>query len=316
MFHSLNVESDDIGPEMVAEFYDPDTGMRAVVALDTLAFGGAAGGTRMLPDISVREIAQLSRAMTYKFAAFDIPQGGAKAGIWADPALAGPERERLLSAFGRAIGPLERAGVFGTGPDMGTDGADFPIVYRAVMPDHPRSHSRPQDGELRDGEPLGNHLSGFRVAVATRTACQSLGLPLKGASAAVEGFGKVGGGVARYLSRLGVRVVALSTIHGALYEPEGLDLERLFALRRQHADRAVLEYGVGQLLPPAELFTLPVDIIVPGARPWVIDKDNAARVKARVVVGAANIPVTPEADALLLQRRVAVVPDCWLSALS
>lgn len=300
------VEPDEIGPEAVIHFYDPETGLKAVVVIDTTAFGAAGGGTRMLPDITTREIRQLARAMTYKFVSLGLPRGGAKAGIWADPSLKGPAREALLRAFGRAIAPLTESGVFGTGPDMGTNNEDFNIIYEAA--------GRPvRTGGLlrleREGEPLENHLTGYGVAVAAGVGCSFRGTPLAGVTAAVEGFGKVGGGAVRYLARAGARVVAISTLYGAIYDPRGLDVERLFELRRRWGDGLVEEYPRAQRLAREELLFLPVEVLVPGARPYVISEANQGRVQAKVIASGANIPLTEGAEEALFHRGVVVIPD-------
>lgn len=300
------VEPDELGPEMVIHFYDPELGLKSVVVIDTTAFGAAGGGTRMLPDITTREVRNLARAMTYKFLSLGLPRGGAKMGVWADPGVKGPAREAIFRSLGKALAPLMEAGTFGTGPDMGTNNEDFNIVYEAA--------GRPiRTGGLLavewEGEPLENHLTGYGVVAAAQAGCQFRGFPLSGASVAVEGFGKVGGGVARYLPRAGARVVALSTLYGALYNPQGLDIERLLELRRRWGDRVVLEYPQAQRIEKEEIFFLPVDVLVPGARPHVIHQGNAGRVRARVIASGANIPITPEAEEALFQKGVVVIPD-------
>ncbi|MBU2547940.1 MAG: hypothetical protein KKB20_06005, partial [Proteobacteria bacterium] len=147
------------------------------------------------------------------------------------------------------------------------------------------------------------------VSVAARAACQAAGLDLAGASVAIEGFGKVGGGVARYITEMGAQVAAISTVNGAAYNPDGLDVERLLQTRKERGDGAVDEYPDAEHLPREALFTLPVDVLVPGARPYVIDKDLAGRVRARVISSIANIPITAEGEEVLFERGVLSVPD-------
>jgi len=132
----LMKRADEIGPERIFHVYDPAVGMKAVVVVDTTAFGRAAGGTRMLPDITTEEIASLARAMTYKCTILDIPIGGAKAGICADPSIRGAQREAILRAFGNAVKPLLTAGV-GLGADMGTDDEDVATIYAGALASPP-----------------------------------------------------------------------------------------------------------------------------------------------------------------------------------
>ena len=120
------VKLDEIGPELIIHVYDPSTGMKGVVVIDTTVYGPAAGGIRMLPDITTSEIVNLARVMTYKFAIFNLPVGGAKGGIWADPQA--ENREQILAAYARAIAPLLKAGVYIPGADMGTSDKDVQLI--------------------------------------------------------------------------------------------------------------------------------------------------------------------------------------------
>src|SRR5690348_4344055 len=195
----------------------------------------SAGGTRLAPDVSVAEVAVLARSMTYKFAALGERVGGAKAGVRGDPAdRAG--RAALMARFCAAVRPLTDAGRFLTGPDMGTSEEDFaPLRERRATPAAVRA--------VVDGVPFEDVLTGFGVAIAAETALAAgPGGGLAGRSVAIEGFGKVGGGVAREVVRRGGRVVAVSTVVGCVADPAGLDVERLLALRRVHGDGCVARY--------------------------------------------------------------------------
>ncbi|MBU2548090.1 MAG: Glu/Leu/Phe/Val dehydrogenase, partial [Proteobacteria bacterium] len=120
---------DIFGPERILHIYDPITDLKAVVVIDGTSLGGATGGgIRMLPDLTTDEVRGLARAMTYKFSTLDIPIGGAKSGIWAEPGLKGERREALMRAFGRAIAPLLSAGL-NIGPDIGTDSRDLAFIH-------------------------------------------------------------------------------------------------------------------------------------------------------------------------------------------
>ncbi|UCD58368.1 MAG: Glu/Leu/Phe/Val dehydrogenase, partial [Candidatus Hydrogenedentota bacterium] len=298
--------TDEIGPEKVVHVYDPVAEMRGVVVIDCTTLGrGTGGGIRMLPDITTNEIVRLARAMTYKFACLGVPVGGAKSGIWADPTIQGEQRQNLMRAFGRAVRPLIKANL-SFGADIGTEASDLAYVYEGA---ELRWESAGLLTEEKDGEPLENHVTGYGVAVAAKAACEFAGIDVNGATVAIEGFGKVGGGVARYITEMGARVVAISTINGTIYNEDGLDIKRLLEARKTSGDMAVQEYENAKHLKKEELFTLPVDILIPGARPYVIHKGNAGRVKARVISSIANIPITDEAEEMLFQRKIHVVPD-------
>lgn len=296
---------DRLGPEKVLHVYDVKTGMKGVIVVDTTFNGTAGGGTRMMPDISTREIFGLARAMTYKFSIFGLPIGGSKAGIWADPAMTGEQRQDLLRAFGRGIKPLIESGIV-VGADIGTNGDDVEAIYEgAGVP----STSEGLAFQERDGEPLENHATGYGVVAAAKAACGAANIQVDQASAAIEGFGKVGGGVARYFEESGVTVTAISTLNGTRYDPQGLDVKKLLDLRKDIGDRVVEEYEGGELLPVGDIFTLPVDILIPGARPYVITADNVNSVQASVISSSANIPITNEAEAVLFEKGTRVVPD-------
>lgn len=297
--------TDDLGPEKILHVYDPVTGMKGVVVVDTVSIGGAAGGTRMLPDITTDEICWLARAMTYKFAILDFPVGGAKAGIWAEPDIHGPQRKELFLSFGNAVKTLLASGIT-LAADMGTDTEDVATFYQgAGVP----SRYTGLSAQMIEGEPLEDHATGYGVVVAAMAACQSAGLDIKNATVAIEGFGKVGGGVARYISESGAKVVAISTIHGTAYNKDGLDVPALLQTRKTEGDNAIADYKHAKHMKPADLYSLPVDILIPGARPFVITAKNAGNVKAKIISSIANVPITWDAEDILFKKGILSVPD-------
>jgi glutamate dehydrogenase (NAD(P)+) len=264
----------------------------------------SAGGTRLAPDVSVAEVALLARAMTYKFAALGAQVGGAKAGVRGDPADR-TGKAALMARFCAEIGPMAAAGRLLTGPDMGTAEEDFaPLREHRAAPSAMRA--------VVGGVPFEDLLTGFGVTVAAEAALSATwGWGWDGRSVAIEGFGKVGGGVAREVTRRGGRVVAVSTVAGCVTDPAGLDVEVLLALRRVHGDACVSRYGrpVG---PPGQLFTaVSADVVVPGTRPGVISGRTAALLPpgVRVIAPAANVPYTAEGAEVLRQRGIVALPD-------
>jgi glutamate dehydrogenase (NAD(P)+) len=295
---------DELGPQRVFRYYEPRSGMRALVIIDTVQFRYSAGGLRMLPDISPGEIALLARSMTYKFAWLDMNVGGAKAGIWFDAE--SQDRGALLQAFGEAAAELLRARAYMCGVDMGTYHEDLEVVRAAAgMPEETDDLA----ARRLHGLCMEELVTGYGVIKSARRAAELLGRPLEGASIALEGLGKVGAGCLRQAREEGTTVVAVSTLAGTRYDPDGLDVDQLFALREEVGDESVLRYGGGRLLPREDLYSLPVDILIPGARPHCITGEVARSVRASMIVPAANAPVTPEADAILHERGVTVVPD-------
>lgn len=302
-----NVQADDIGPELIVYWYDPELKVKGVMVVDSLALGMATGGTRMLPDITTQEIASLARTMTYKKATMGVPVGGAKAGIWEDPGVSGPRREAIFRAFGKAMKPLYKANIVLYGSDMGVHDADVKI-FREVA-GYPPPPKTDFSQELRDGEPLENHFTGYGVVVSAKEACKFSGINMSGAKVAIEGFGKVGGGAARKFLKEGAKIVALSTIKGAIYNEKGLDMTKLFDLRKSFGDDGVLKYKDAKVIGKEELLFLPVEILVPGGRPLVIHEKNVDKVRAKVIASGANIPITEGALESLFKKGIMVVPD-------
>jgi len=263
----------------------------------------SAGGTRLAPDVSVAEVAVLARSMTYKFAALGERVGGAKAGVRGDPADRTGKAE-LMARFCAEVRPLTDAGRFLTGPDMGTAEEDFaPLRKRRASPAAIRA--------VVAGVPFEDLLTGYGVAVAAETALGVASAGLDGRSVAIEGFGKVGGGVAREFSRRGGRVAAVSTVAGCVADPSGLDVDRLLALRQADGDACVLRYG-RPVMSPHQLFTeVNADVLVPGTRPGAIDARVARALPpgVRVIAPAANAPYTEAGAEVLRQRGIVALPD-------
>jgi glutamate dehydrogenase (NAD(P)+) len=287
------------GPEIVELSSVP-----GFVVFDLPGVPVSAGGTRLTPDVSVAEVALLARAMTYKFAVLGQQVGGAKAGVRGNPAdRAG--KASLMARFCAEIAPLTDAGRLLTGPDMGTAEEDFaPLRERRAAP--------AAISAVVDGVPFEDLLTGYGVAAAAEAALGAVrGGDWEGRSVAIEGFGKVGGGVAREVIRRGGRVVAVSTMDGCLADSAGLDVDLLLELRRAHGDACVLRYG-GPVGPPGQLFTaVNADVVIPGTRPGVISGRTAGSLPAgvRVIAPAANVPYTARGAEVLSSRGIVALPD-------
>lgn len=295
------VPLDAVGPERVLHYYEPSCGLRAVVVIDTTRYGMSAGGVRMAADLTLREMVRLARAMSYKYALLELPCGGAKAGIWLDPAA--PSRARVMAAFLEATRVLTESRAYIPGADMGTSAADFESLQGAS------GEAQRLGLQQFDGLPLEDQLTGYGVVVAARTASEFLGGGLHGARVAIEGFGKVGAGAAKFFAQEGARLVAVSTVRGALYDADGLAIEELLALRERYGDAALEHASRGSRLEREALLALPVDILVPGARPDAIHAGNVESIQARLIVPAANIPYAPGSVERLQARGIIAIPD-------
>ena len=293
--------ADELGPERVVHFYLPRLQLKAILVVDNTALGAAIGGIRMAPDVSTHEVFRLARSMTLKNSAAGITHGGAKAAVLADPDVR--NKDEIVRAFARLLRPHDD---YIPGPDMGTDEHSMAIIFDEI------GRAAGLHREL-GGIPLDEiGITGYGVVEAADVAAGFIGMPLGNATVAIEGFGSVGQACFRYLVAKGARVVAVSDIDGALHDPDGLDFSELALCNRETGKRAKLwnrDYPRGARIAVDALFGLDVDILVPGARPDVITAANVAGVKARMVVEAANIPLSIEAETRLGDRGVLVVPD-------
>jgi len=288
-------EREDAPPARVLEIKEPAVGLDAVVVIDHELFPIAAGGTRMVGDVTTDEVARLARAMTWKLAVCGVPYAGAKAGIRFD----GGDRAAVLDAYLERVGEWRE--FFLTGPDMGTQPEDFLRL-------EPRGGTTPMWARAHEGMGMDDLAVGHGIKGAAIVALERLGRSLDGAAVAIEGFGKAGAGTARACARAGARVVAVSTIEGALVDPVGLDVDDLLELRTRHGD-SLVRHGPAPVRPPAALFAAECDVLVPGARPDVITPESADELRCAAVVPVANAPYAPGATDALERHGILALPD-------
>jgi len=287
-------------PPDVLEVSDPDAGLTGWLAVDSVVDGHFCGGLRMLPDVSARELAMLARAMTLKHGFLGIPHGGAKAGILCSEDASGGQRAGLLAAFGRQLEDLLAARTYLPGSDMGTSDQDIRDMLGELGIRVPRRALRgPESGWY----------TSLTVIAAARAASVARGFDLREATVAIEGFGDVGGAVARGLDELGSKIVAVSTRRGALYSPQGLDVAELHRASREQGSEVVDHYQGAQKIDRESLLELEVDVLVPCARHHSIHRDNVRKIKARAISCGANVPATEEAEKLLADRGILCIPD-------
>ena len=289
---------DDVGPAKVVHIYEPKTGLRAIVCIDNIARGPAIGGVRMAPDVSTTEVFRLARGMTFKNAAAGLRHGGGKSGIIADPKQPEERREELIRAFARAMKDLTE---YIPGPDMGTDESSMGYVYDEIG----RCVGLPRS---MGGIPLDEiGATGYGCKVATEVAIEYVNLDLKKTSFAIEGYGNVGRPAARFLCEKGATLVAASDTSGTIYNPDGIDCAELERVKGQTG--SVLKYKKGEKLPVAACLEVKCDILLPCARPDSINMKNVGRVKCKLIVSGANIPISAEAEKVLHDREILQVPD-------
>jgi glutamate dehydrogenase (NAD(P)+) len=279
------------------------------------ARGPAKGGIRFHPGLGAREVAALAAEMTLKTAVVDIPFGGGKGGVRCDPrCLSLGELERLTRRYTYDVATLLGPERDIPAPDVNTDERTMAWVLDTL--DMLRGGVIPT---VVTGKPLA--VGGMRlhsgatasgVVRCVRAVFRELDRPLPGARAVVQGFGKVGAPLSFLLSSAGMRVVGVSDASGAVYNPGGLDVSQLSEYVAQAGTVAGFEGG--QDLDRELLWSVEADLAVPAALEGAVDEKAALSLKAGVVVEAANGPLTPDADRLLSERNVTVVPDILANA--
>ncbi|VVB52350.1 Glutamate dehydrogenase 2 [uncultured archaeon] len=288
--------TDEIGPEKVIHLYEPRTKMKAIVVVDNVAAGPAIGGVRMAPDVTLDEVRRLARAMTYKNVMAGLPHGGGKSGIIADPKTV--NKEQVIRTFARCIINILE---YIPGPDMGTDEASMAYVYDEIS----RAVGLPRE---LGGIPLDEiGATGYGVAECVDVAKDYINLDLNGARVTIEGFGNVGKPAARFLAEKGAVLVGASDSKGTIYNSKGLNVEEL--IRIKGSTGSVINYKDGEILKTTDLLLINTDILIPAARPDVINDANADVVDAKLIIEGANIPITESAEKLLHDRGILVVPD-------
>jgi glutamate dehydrogenase (NAD(P)+) len=290
--------ADELGPAKIVHVYEPSIGLRGTLVVDNVAAGPSIGGLRMAPDVSTEECFRLARAMTLKNAAAGLPHGGGKSVLYGDPKMPLADKERLVRAMACALGDV-RDYIFG--PDMGTDETCMAWVKDEIG----RAVGLPREV---GGIPLDEiGATGFGLCHAAEVATRYRDFDLAGARVVIQGFGSVGIHAARFLAERGAILVAACDLRGGVQDPKGLDVAALMALKGE--GRSVADHGGGQPLERDAIVDVECEIWIPAARPDVIDEDNVDRLKTKLVVSGANIPMTAAAERILHERDVLCVPD-------
>jgi glutamate dehydrogenase/leucine dehydrogenase len=279
------------------------------------ARGPAKGGIRFHQDVNIDEVKALATWMTWKCSVVDVPYGGGKGGVVVDPTkLSVGELERLSRRF-----VTEIQGIIGPerdipAPDVNTNSQ----IMAWMMDQYSRNKGYPIPGMIT-GKPLalGGSLgrtdaTGVGVMMATRQAMQKLNMPAEGTRVVVQGFGNVGSVSARAMHELGTTIVAVSDVFGGIYNPKGLDIPALLAHMRRTG--TVKGFADADAITNEELFGIDCDILIPAALENQITANNADKIKARLIAEGANGPTTPEADRILHDRGVLVLPDILANA--
>ncbi|MDQ0957505.1 glutamate dehydrogenase (NAD(P)+) [Streptomyces sp. B4I13] len=314
-------------PLLSLTWTDDVTGRRGFLVVDRLVRGVCSGGLRMREGCTLAEVTGLARGMSLKEAlhydpeAAYVPLGGAKGGIDCDPR--DPRAYGMLVRYLRAMRPYVES-CWTTGEDLGLTqdlvdraAAEAGLVssVQAVYPlldDARAARARLADAFAAevDGIGLDELVGGCGVAESVLTALDRAGVPYAGTRVALQGLGTMGGATARFLTRAGLTVVAVADVRGTIAHPDGLDVEALLAARDGHGtvDRSALRPGDREL-PGDAWLSSEAEVLVPAAVSYAIGVREQEHITARWIAEAANMPVLPEAEALLNARGVSVLPD-------
>jgi glutamate dehydrogenase (NAD(P)+) len=280
-----------------------------------IARGPSKGGIRYHPAVTFDEIKALAMWMTWKCALMGLPFGGAKGGVVCDPKQMSPgELERMTRRFTseivNEIGPEKDI----PAPDVGTDAATMAWIFDTYSMNRGHSVLGVVTGKpLTIGGSLGRQEATARGALyCIQQALGELGRSFDGLTVAVQGFGSVGSHLALFLAEAGATVVAVSDSTVALHNPSGIDIPAAYAWKREHGTLR----GLGEVeeIDGEELLTCDCDVLAPCALEQVITADNAGGVRASIVLEGANGPVTPDADRILEDRGVLILPDVLVNA--
>jgi len=280
-----------------------------------IARGPAKGGLRYHMNVEIAEVRALAMWMTWKCAVVNIPFGGAKGGITVDPKqLSMAELERMTRRFAAEISVL-------IGPDRDIPAPDVnttPQIMAWILDTYSMNAGHSVPG-IVTGKPVNvggsvgrNDATGRGVVFAIQEACRRTGTALEGARVVVQGFGNVGSVAARLAAAAGATVVGVSDVTGGLYNPKGIDIAAVTHYTAENGN--MRGFAMADAVTNAELLTLPCDILIPAALEKQITEQNADRITARLIAEAANGPTTPEADAILYDKGVVILPDVFANA--
>lgn len=277
--------------------------------------GPAKGGIRYSPEVTLDEVKALAMWMTWKCAVVGIPYGGAKGGVICDPRHMNPaELERLTRRYATEISIIIGPHSDIPAPDINTNSQ-----IMAWMMDTYSMHAGFSIPAVVTGKPLSiggsegrNEATATGVLFVSRRAAQRVDMPLKGARVSIQGFGNAGAIAARLFHNEGCKVVAVCDSRGGIYNEDGLDPAAVLRHKQEHG--SVASYPLGQVVTPEETLEVPCDVLIPAAIEGVIHAQNAGRIQAQIITEAANGPTTPEADTILFQKGILLVPDILANA--
>lgn len=272
------------------------------------------GGIRYHHHVDIEEVRSLATLMTWKTALVDIPYGGGKGGIGINPSdYSKTELERISRKFFRAIDPIIGVNIDIPAPDVNTNAQ----IMSWFMDEYSQTHG--YSPGIVTGKPIelgGSEgreaATGRGTALITREAAEKWNIDLKGSKVVVQGFGNVGSYAAKFLNEYGCKIIGVSDISGGLYEPGGFDVDELFDYN--YEKRTINGYQQGKKISNEELLALECDFLIPAALGSAINKQNVDSLNCKIIIEAANGPVTGDAADKLWKKKIPIIPDILTNA--
>ena len=272
------------------------------------------GGIRYHEHVDIDEVRSLATLMTWKTSLLDIPYGGGKGGIGVDPRkYSKTELERMSRRFFRAIDPIIGVNVDIPAPDVNTNAQVMSWFMDEYSQLHGYSPAIVTGKPLELGGSAGREAAtGKGTAVITRETAQNWNIDLKNSKVVIQGFGNVGSYAAKFLHEYGCKIIAVSDVTGGLYDPDGLDIDSLFEYN--YANKTINGFDQGKKITNDELLALECDFLIPAALGSAINEKNVDSLNCKVIVEAANGPVTGSAANKLWDKKIAIIPDILTNA--
>lgn len=307
----MSILKDQFGPEYLIYVYDPLIGMEGFLVIDNTILGPGKGGIRMTPNVTLEEVFRLARTMTWKNSLAGIPFGGAKAGIiW--PGGDVQLKKRYIQSFARAI-KIFTPKKYIAGPDIGTGEKEMSWFVETTgnwrsATGKPANLCLPKFNRKNKKCGLPHELgsTGFGVAQATAVAADFVGLSIKKSTVAIHGFGNVGSSAYRFLTKMGSRVVALADRDGAIFSKTGFNKKSVEKLIKLRQPVSVLK---GEKISSDDFWGLAVDILIPASITDSINDANKDKIKAKIIIEGANIPMSEKIEAEFYDKGILIVPD-------
>ena len=272
------------------------------------------GGIRYHQHVDINEVRSLATLMTWKTSLLDIPYGGGKGGIGVNPfGYSKTELERMSRRFFRAIDPIIGVNVDIPAPDVNTNAQVMSWFMDEYSQLHGYSPGIVTGKPLELGGSAGREAAtGKGTAVITRESAAKWNIDLKNAKVVIQGFGNVGSYAAKFLHEYGCKIIAVSDVSGGLQDPDGLDIDSLFEYNYKH--KTIDGFDQGKKITNDELLALECDFLIPAALGSAVNEKNVDSLRCKVIVEAANGPVTGSAANKLWDKKIAIIPDILTNA--